>query len=95
MKQVYIPRKGDDEIIQKYVLSLSHKANKELIDAYNGQKRIFGVHHQLLYLVALDEVFKERFGKSPISNDDNTVFGLSGRIVYYPLINTFEKANEN
>lgn len=95
MEQVYVPRKGDDEIIQKYFLSFSNKSNQELIDAYNHQKRIFGVHQQLLYLVALDKVFNERFGKSPISNEDNTIFGLSGRIVYYALLNTFETTNEN
>jgi len=85
----------DNEIIQKYILLFLNKSNQELIDAYNRQKRIWGVHQQLLYLIALDEVFNERFGKSPISNEDNTVFGLSVRIVYYALINSFEKINKN
>lgn len=67
MKQIYVPRKGDNEIIQKYILSFSNKSNQELIDAYNRQKKIWGVHQQLLYLVALDKVFNERFDKSPIS----------------------------
>ena len=95
MKQVYIPRRGDNEIIQKYFLSFSERSNQSLVDVYNSQKRIWGVHQQLLYLVALDKVFKERFAKSPISNENNTVFGLSGRIFYHPLLKTFEKANEN
>lgn len=95
MKQAYVSRKGDNEIIQKYILSFSNKSNQELIDACNRQKRIWGVHQQLLYLVALDKVFNARFGKSPISNEDNAVFGLSGKIVYYALLKTFERVNEN
>lgn len=92
---MYIPRNGNDRIIQIYFLSFSNKSNQELIDAYNRQKRIWGVHQQLLYLVALDKVFNARFGKSPIINEDDTVFGLSGRIVYYKLPNSFERVNEN
>jgi len=67
--------------------------NSELINAYNGQKAIYGVHQQVLYLIALDIVFKERFGKSPISNEENIIFGLSGKIIYIENLKTYEYAN--
>jgi hypothetical protein len=46
-----------------------------------------------LYLIALDIVFKERFGKSPISNEENIIFGLSGKIIYIENLKTYEYAN--
>jgi hypothetical protein len=57
-----------------------------LVNAYNNQKAIYGVHQQVLYLIALDKAFKERFAKSPISNEENTVFGLSGKIIYLKIL---------
>ncbi|WP_313098746.1 hypothetical protein [Epilithonimonas sp.] len=95
MKQIYSPRPNDDFEIEKFLIFISKFDNDELVNAYNSQKAIYGVHQQLLYLKALDIVFKERFGKSPISNEDNTIFGLSGKIIYFEELGTFENANEN
>lgn len=95
MKQVYVKRNGDEEIIQKYILNLERKSDQELVDAYNREKRIYGVHRQLLYLIALDSVFTERFGKSPIINEDHIILGLSRKIVYIATLKTFEFLNDN
>lgn len=95
MKHVYIQREKDKIEIERYFDRFKNYTDEELINAYNSQKAIYGVHQQILYLLALDEVFKERFGKSPISNEENTIFGLTGKIIYLKNLKTYEPANEN
>ena len=88
-------REGDREIIFDYLKQFTSFSDDELVNAYNSQKGIYGVHRQILYLIAMDLTFKERFGKSPIKNEENIVFGLSGKILYLKSLKTFEQANEN
>lgn len=95
MQHVYLKRPADQQEIEKYILRFQSYTDEELVNAYNGVKAIYGVHQQVLYLIALDIVFKERFGKSPISNEENIIFGLSGKIVYLQNLKTYEYANEN
>lgn len=93
MEHVYLRRSTDKPEIEKYIDRFQSYTDQELINAYNGQKAIYGVHQQVLYLIALDIVFKERFGKSPISNEENMIFGLSGKIIYIENLKTYEYAN--
>lgn len=95
MKHVYIQREKDKIEIERYFERFKNYTDEELINAYNSQKAIYGVHQQILYLLALDGAFKERFGKSPISNEENTIFGLTGKIIYLKNLKTYEPANEN
>lgn len=95
MEHVYLQREGDKIEIKRYFDRFKGFTDEELVNAYNSQKAIYGVHQQVLYLIAMDFVFKERFGKSPISNEENIIFGLSGKIIYLKNLKTFEPANEN
>lgn len=95
MEHVYLKRPADQPEIEKYIQKFQSYKDEELVNAYNGQKAVYGVHQQVLYLIALDIDFKERFGKSPISNEENIIFGLSGEIVYLQNLKTFEYVNEN
>ena len=61
MEHVYLRRPTDKPEIEKYIDRFQSYTDQELINAYNGQKAIYGVHQQVLYLIALDIVFKERF----------------------------------
>lgn len=95
MEHVYLQREGDKIEIKRYFDRFKGFTDEELVNAYNSQKAIYGVHQQVLYLIAMDFAFKERFGKSPISNEENIIFGLSGKIIYLKNLKTFEPANEN
>lgn len=95
IEAIYSKREGDREIIFDYLKQFTSFSDDELVNAYNSQKGIYGVHRQILYLIAMDLTFKERFGKSPIKNEENIVFGLSGKILYLKSLKTFEQANEN
>ena len=95
MKHVYTQRKGDKAEIINYIERFENYTNLELVNAYNSQKAIYGVHRQGLYLYALDIVFKKRFNKSPISNEENIIFGLTGRITYVSELKTFVRIDEN
>jgi len=74
-------RDGDQKIIEDHIRWFKEKTSQELVDLYNDQVKcgIVGVHGQGLYLVALDRVFKKRFGKSPIILKNNVV-GLNGKV---------------
>lgn len=95
MEAIYSKREGDREIIFDYLKQFTSFSDEELVNAYNSQKAIYGVHRQILYLIAMDLTFKERFKKSPIKNQENIVFGLGGKILYLKSLKTFEQANEN
>jgi len=75
MKYVLNFRKGDQKIINSYIFSLAHTKSDELIALYNLEVStgITGVHKQALFLYALDQVFKKRFGRSRIFRQDNTI----------------------
>jgi len=74
-------REGDQQIIDDHIRWFKEKTSQELVDLYNDQVKcgIVGVHGQGLYLIALDHVFKKRFGKSPITLKNN-VIGLGRKV---------------
>ena len=82
MKQVYIQRKGDRELLIEYYKKFKTLSNKELIKSYNNSVDlgIVGVHAQGLHLIAKRKVFMERFGKSPIKLEANIIISLSNKI---------------
>ena len=83
MQHLYIARPGDKESILSYYQTFQEKTNTELVEDYNQQVNtgIVGVHQQVLYLIGLYNAMMKRFGKSPITVEDNVFIGLSGRIV--------------
>ena len=68
MKQIYLRRKGDAEVIAEYKQMFAAETLEELADDYNRQVKcgIVGVHQQALYLIAMRQEFRERFKDSPI-----------------------------
>jgi len=79
---IYIPRKGDKEILlerRDYFRSLS---DNELIDSYNDScsKGFFGSHGQALELLAKRRVFIERFNDSPIRLTDGVLIEFTGLV---------------
>lgn len=81
MEYVYVNRGGDQEIIADYKKSFEEKSLKELVEAYNKEAKsgIVGVRRQALYLVALNQEFKERLKESPVYLLEH-VLGLVGPI---------------
>ena len=68
LKGILIPNNDDDRVIKEYISRFRKKTDQELARAYFKQKRIgiVGVRRQMLYLIGLRAVLKERFGHSPI-----------------------------
>lgn len=81
MEYVYVNRGGDQEIIADYKKKFEEKSLQELVEAYNKEAKsgIVGVRRQALYLVALNQEFKERFKESPVYLLEH-VLGLVGPI---------------
>ena len=81
MEYVYVNRGGDQEIIADYKKYFEDKSLKELVEAYNKEAKsgIVGVRRQALYLVALNQEFKERLKESPVYLLEH-VLGLVGPI---------------
>jgi len=81
LKHVYSNRKGDTDVILEYYDSFMKSSSEDLVEAYNSQLRcgITGVHRQALYLIALEQAFIDRFGKSPLKGD-GPVVGLKNPI---------------
>ena len=61
----------DQQMIRKDEHGLKRWTDKQLAEKYFGQARlgITGVRRQMLYLIALRNTMKNRFGKSPIKFD--------------------------
>jgi RNase P/RNase MRP subunit POP5 len=81
MEYVYVNRGGDQEIIADYKKNFEEKSLQELVEAYNKEAKsgIVGVRRQALYLVALNQEFKERLKESPVYLLEH-VLGLVGPI---------------
>ena len=71
LKGILIPNKDDERVIKEYIARFRKKTDQELARAYFKQKRIgiVGIRRQMLYLIGLRVVLKERFGESPIEYD--------------------------
>ncbi|MFZ4545477.1 MAG: hypothetical protein ACOYOA_15595 [Saprospiraceae bacterium] len=67
--QVYIARRGDNEIAQAEMQRLSDFSMAQLVERYNdvARKGFFGSHAQGLHVAALHHTMKKVFGKSPIT----------------------------
>lgn len=92
---VYIPSEHDREQYEEFRARLLIASNQELVEAYNGQKRIYGVRSQMIFLNALHQVFLERFDVSPMLNEDTHSFSLGKRIYYSEELDTIVTLDEN
>jgi hypothetical protein len=78
---IYIRHDGDTQTLTENVKRFEAHSNEDFISAYNRQAKcgIIGVHGQALLLMAMGHVFLKRFGKSPISLEEN-VLDIRGEI---------------
>lgn len=83
------------ERINIFYARLNGFDNHTLVDAYNIEKRVVGVHAQTLYLIAMNEAFLDRFGKSPVMIDEEGQASISGPIYYIDHLQTFDWFNKN
>lgn len=95
MTQTKINRPEDIDRINTFYARLNSFDNHTLIDAYNTEKRVVGVHAQTLYLIAMNEAFLDRFGKSPVSINEESQISISGPIYYIDHLQTFDWFNKN
>lgn len=79
---VYIPRQDDQELIDSFYENDIICSNDKLISLYNRAqaKGFFGAHAQGCRVIAMDQVFRERFGKSPVQITGKTLLQFSGPI---------------
>ena len=61
----------DQQMIRKDEHGFKRWTDKQLAEKYFGQAKlgITGVRRQILYLIALRNIMKKRFGRSPIKFD--------------------------
>lgn len=83
------------ERINIFYARLNGFDNHTLVDAYNIEKRVVGVHAQTLYLIAMNEAFLDRFGKSPVMINEEGQASISGPIYYIDHLQTFDWFNKN
>lgn len=83
MKYLYITRAGDRDLIIDRYNYYKIQSNKKLFERYNDNCKsgIVGVHRQAIELIALNRIFKEKFNKSPITIEDNSIIGLTESII--------------
>ena len=83
MQYVFIQRPGDREKIIELAATFKLKSKQELVESYNNSVKvgIVGVHAQAQMLVALHNAFKNAFGKSPITIEENIIISLTGKII--------------
>ncbi len=79
---IYIPSDSDKQQRQEFRTRLLPLSNKELVESYNREKNIFGVHAQMVHIYCLHNIFMERFGESPIVVKENAVYSLGPKIYY-------------
>lgn len=91
---IYSPNESDKKQRQEFWNNLEAKSNQEVVDAYNREKNIFGVHAQMVYIYCLHNLFIERFGKSPIIVKEDVIYCLGPKIYYSEQIkDIFELAS--
>lgn len=91
---IYFPRKGDSQIIEEKRNQLNEFSNSKLVDEYNSIDKLFGLHHQLLYIIAMHQVFLNRFKASPILLIANEI-SLGRKIQYLHIAENFMFINLN
>ncbi|MBB1149002.1 hypothetical protein H4K35_02465 [Myroides sp. NP-2] len=95
LTHVYISRTGDKQTITEFRESLKKYPNNEIVDKYNKIERLYGVHQQVLYLIAMNQEFILRFGKTPFQIEENCLVGLGRKILYIGNIYSFVFVDEN
>lgn len=95
LTHVYISRTGDKQTITEFRESLKKYPNNEIVDKYNKIERLYGVHQQVLYVIAMNQEFIARFGKTPFQIEENCLIGLGRKILYIGNIDSFVFVNEN
>lgn len=95
LTHVYISRTGDKQTITEFRESLKKYPNNEIVDKYNKIERLYGVHQQVLYIIALNQEFIARFGKTPFQIEENCLVGLGRKILYISNIDNFVFVDEN
>ncbi|MGY8914032.1 MAG: hypothetical protein ACKVJF_02990 [Flavobacteriales bacterium] len=78
MEHVFTSGEGDQKLFLKFYDNLKELTDEKLIEAYHREMRIgmTGVHAQAVFVLALREVMKDRFGKSLIQIEDGIVINL-------------------
>lgn len=92
---IFFPRTSDQELLQQFTEGFANDSKQELVDTYNTQENIYGVHAQLVFLHVLHNVFLEKFGESPIIVKNDTVYCLGPKIFYSKELDSIFPITEN
>lgn len=92
---IYIPSDSDKQQREEFRARLASSSNKELVELYNREKNIFGVHAQMVHIYCLHNLFLERFGESPFVVKDDVVFCLGPKIYYSEKLDAIFIVSEN
>ena len=92
---IYIPSDSDKQQRQEFRDILLSKSNKELVESYNREKNIFGVHAQMVHIYCLHNIFMERFGESPIIVMNDVAYALGPKIYYSEELDAIFEFAEN
>jgi hypothetical protein len=83
LQVIYVPFPGDEKVIRDYKESFSQMSTDELVEAYNKQARLgyVGVHRQVLYMLAMQREFIERFEVDIIEKDSSgMIFSMKSEV---------------
>jgi hypothetical protein len=91
---IYFPRIGDSQFIAEKRKQLDKYYDYQLVDEYNNINYLTGEHLQLLYIIAMHQIFLKRFKESPILIIDNEI-SLGRKIQYLNDLKSFMFINLN
>ncbi len=82
MEYLFIQRPGDREAIGNFIQEFEGLTKEQLVQLYNRQVEIgiVGVHAQAQKIVALNIMFNQVFGSSPIIIENNILIKLTSKI---------------
>ncbi len=95
LSHIYTPGKGDREAISKYRGRFRRYSNEALIEAYNTLNGLYGVHQQVLYIIALHQEFLKRFNQSPFKSNQDNLLNLGSQIIYDKSLESFSFVEHN
>ena len=77
---VLIQRPGLPADIRQAIARLDHQTDEAVLADYNAQCRLgfTGVHAQAIHVLALHQQLKRRFGKGPLTIEDNSLLSFGG-----------------
>lgn len=90
----FFPEDGVSYILNKYREMASSYTNEFLVDLYNEFSKTDGEQYILGMLIAMDESFQSRFGKSPIEVENNIV-SLKGEVIYSSIMDDYFQFEKN